>query len=262
MILPIDKRKICAIYRGMKQIKIFPIFNQDTKGVWDKFIKIHSAALAGNGINFSEKNIADCKYVLEDNWQTKLGNFAFAAYFGRSMVGQINGYLIEDGVFVENLYVLPKYQNIGVGGKLLKAAEKSASVSKKCLFSSFEAGEFYEKQKYFLTNEACFYERNIQNEGSCDTVPLFYCPANIAKACNKISGKEYKLQSKTVNELHKPVFVYRDINNVISGYGVIDVTKGQVQQNIFGKTDWVKWCLKNTMDKYLLRQQMLFPHSR
>ncbi len=248
----------------MKQVKIFPIFNQDTNGVWDKFTGIRSAALAGNGIFFNDKDIADCKYVFENNWQTKSGNFAFAAFCGKTMVGQINGYLIDDAIFVENLYVLPKHQNLGVGTRLLRATEKYASISRQFvyLFSPFEANNFFKKNEYYLTNETNVYEKNIQNKGNCDTVPLFYCNANIARACTKISGNEYKLKPKIVNELHTPVFIYRDVNNKISGYSVIDTTDNQSEQKIFGNTEWVKWRLKNTMDNYLLQQRTLYPHSR
>lgn len=248
----------------MKQVKIFPIFNQDTNGVWDKFTGIRSAALAGNGINLKNKDIADCKYVFENNWQTKSGNFAFAAYCGKSMVGQINGYLIDEAIFVENLYVLPKHQNLGVGTRLLNATEKYASVSRKFLylFSSFETENFCEKNNYYPTNEAYVYEKNIQDKGHCDTVPLFYCTANIARTCSKLSNNEYKLKPEIVNKLHKPVFIYRDVNNVISGYGIIDTTDNQSQQIIFGNTEWVKWRLKNTIDNYLLQQKLLYPNNR
>ena len=50
---------------SMKQIKIFPIFNQDANGVWDKFIEIRVAAYAGDKIFMDSQDIANARNILE-----------------------------------------------------------------------------------------------------------------------------------------------------------------------------------------------------
>jgi GNAT superfamily N-acetyltransferase len=248
----------------MKQIKIFPIFNQDANGVWDKFIEIRVAAYAGDKIFMDSQDIANARNILESEWKSKRGNFAYGAYDGADMIGHISGYYEKDYAFVANLYILPEYQGNGCGRSLLNAAEKSAAVFKKelGLLSSYYARRFYVKQGYFLAESDDFYQKEISKQGRGIVTPLFFYNSMVAKKSEELSKGADILTSKTINKQHKPVFVYRDINNVISGYCVVDTSVNAKSQKYYTSNDWVKERLITPVDDYLKQYKLLQQKSR
>ncbi len=248
----------------MTNISIYPIFNQSETDVQDTFVEIRAQALAKKGIFFNESDIDKCRAILQCYWLNKPDNFAFGAYIDKQMVGQINGHCTTTAAFVDNLYVLPKFQKHGIGRRLLSATEKSLSVLRDniILFSSYDARNFYKKRGYLLVKGDDFYKKNIESMGICEAVPLFSCTSEIVQKCSEFSSGEYCLLAHQVNELHTPVFVYRDINNILSGYCIIDTSSTSIKQKVYGKSNWIKYYLKNATDKYIQQYKLLQTHIR
>lgn len=249
---------------SMKQIKIFPIFNQDADDIWSEFIKIRSAALAADGIYLNAQDLSDGIRQMESEWNTKKGNFAYGAYSGTKLVGHISGYYEQGYSCVSNLYMLPRYQRKGIGKGLLRAAEHSSSLlkSKLGLISSFYARKFYKSQDYFLIDGEDFFQKSIKGQGHCDVVPLFYANKAILEKCKELSNGEQNLNLSMINKQHLPTFVYRDISDNITAYCMVNENTASDQQQIYGNSSWAKKRVEYTVSEYLHTQQLLRAKTR
>lgn len=113
--------------------EIVPIFNQHDE-IWHDFLYIEMMCDKSMGYNY---NAYDKHSVLsnhEKDWKNNDYNFAFAAYRKTEMIGFAKGFLdVAETTYLDNLYVLPKYQGIGIGSELLTQVEKTSALISNCL---------------------------------------------------------------------------------------------------------------------------------
>lgn len=128
--------------------KIVPIFNQNASGVWEDFVRIESTCDTElHGLSYpTQPIIKDRISVFKESLRENKHNFAFGAYKNGRMIGFTHGHLCQENeMYLDRLYVLPKYHRCGIGTQLLKAAEQSATIfaTKMSLSALKEAVDFY-----------------------------------------------------------------------------------------------------------------------
>lgn len=141
---------ILSMLKKSVNFKIIPVFNQMAPGVWNDFAHIESTC---DRKLFDLHN--DDKYYLqtyESDFHNNKHCFAFGAYYRKHMVGFTHGHSADDNVmYLERLYVLPKYQHHGIGTLLLKSAEQTSGLiaEKIKLISLKNAENFYVKKNRY-----------------------------------------------------------------------------------------------------------------
>ena len=210
---------------GMSEITIFPIFNQAVPHVWDDFLRIRIAAMRVNyNIEMTADEIARAMCDMQAAWNHYAFNFAFGAYDGANMVGCIHGDCSKRVASIRHLYVLPKYQGLRIGSRLMNAAEATVSVAANSLdlVSLGHAEEFYRKRGCVAPLNTNVFVKNVVGTGRCQAVPLFWCPASVSRACDDLSHvSNCSFDVGAVNQEHRPTFVYRDVDSNIVGYGMV-----------------------------------------
>ncbi len=219
----------------MSEISIFPIFNQAVPYVWDDFVRIRIAAMRVNyNVEMSADDIARAIQEMQENWKRYAFNFAFGAYDGANMIGCIHGDCSQRVASIRHLYVLPQYQGQRVGSRLMNAAEAAVSVAANSLdlVSLGHAEDFYKKRGCTSPLNTNVFVKNIVGGGRCLAVPLFWCPASVSRVCDDLSRvSNFSFNANDVNQGHQPVFVYRDVNSNVVGYGIVG-TDGNNSSNI------------------------------
>ncbi len=154
---------------------IVPIFNQTAPGVWNDFIRIEAVC---------DTELYKLSYPTEPIIQSRLRaykgachenkhNFAFGAYSNGQMIGFSQGRLYQENeMYLDRLYVLPKYHRCGVGTQLLKAVEQtSALIATKIKFIALEeAASFYEQKHGY--QQFAYMEKNLSPTAN-SIVPIF-----------------------------------------------------------------------------------------
>jgi len=142
--------------------------------------------------------------------------FAFAAYYENQMLGFSDGYVINDVMYLDSLFVNPKYHCFGVGTGLLKVSEQSASIIKSnmLLMPLTNALHFYYQNGYGYNGNLAYLSKTLSKTVS-GVVPVF-------EWCYELSEKlNVKVDVSMLNECKgKPLFVYVDKNARISGVAV------------------------------------------
>lgn len=132
--------------------QIVPIFNQDAPGVWDDFVRIESTCDTElHGLSYpTQPIIKDRISVFKESLRENKHNFAFGAYKNGRMIGFTHGHLCQENeMYLDRLYVLPKYHRCGIGTQLLKAAEQtSALMATKIKFIALEEAINFYTQKH------------------------------------------------------------------------------------------------------------------
>ncbi len=209
----------------MSDITIFPIFNQAVPRVWDDFIRIRIAAMRVNyNLEMTADDIAHAMQEMQSAWNHYAFNFAFGAYDGADMVGCIHGDCSQRVASIRHLYVLPEYQGLRIGSRLMSAAEAAVSVAanKLDLVALGHAEDFYKKRGCTSPLNTNVFVKDIVGGGRCQAVPLFWCPTSVSRACDDLSRvSNCTFDAGRVNQEHRPTFVYRDVNSNIVGYGIV-----------------------------------------
>ena len=231
----------------MNEIKILPIFNQTLPGVWNDFVRIQSTRMSEyNGID--NLGVDDMLKAYSCNWSIYAHNYAFAAYDGRNMIGFIHGYAWRSTAKVEGLYILPDYRRNGIGKRLLSVAEISAypRIARMDLIALPQAMSFYQKRGYHLPSydkEENHFVKKLGARCMATTIPLFNSTSSVTKQLMTINA-DY--DASWVNMIHRPTFVYVDINGRIQAYvdssGVF-VAKGAPR-------DFLESKLRRVFDEY------------
>ena len=201
----------------LKGVSIFPVFNPDSVGYWDDFMRIYTNASRHNynwHIDYAEhkQTLASIQKIL-----SKSGfKFAFGAYYDNKIIGCAIGMKENGFAHLQHLYIEPEYQHNGVGRQLLQAAEATSSLfsNKLTLISLARAENFYTSFGYKVYTLVNGYEKDIRNAGHCKVLPVFSCTYNLAQKLSKISGIDYKTIMNS-----GPIFVYQDADNKICAYG-------------------------------------------
>jgi len=150
-----------------------------------------------------------------DMWKKEKNVFTFVARYEKQIIGFANGYIDNDTMYLNGLYVEPLYHYCGIGSKLLKKAEFAASIISPTLklMPLKTAESFYQQYKYGWSAD-CHMVKKLPKTIS-GVVPVFeWCDELQAKLSFKVDNallKSYKYQ---------PMFVYVGKNNKIDGIGV------------------------------------------
>lgn len=199
-----------------KDFKIIPIFNQAAGSLWDDFIRIEITC-DKEMFNFNAPK--ENKYRMLDWYKYNLTsfehNFAFGAYYRNEIVGFTNGYLDRYyEMYLEHLYVLPKYQKYGIGSRLLKAVEQMSCllVSKVQLTALSTAVSFYEKNGY-VSN--VYMEKDLSPIANA-VVPVF----NWIKKDFNVKF-DFLVNSRFLRQYkYQPIFVHTNAFYKIDGVGL------------------------------------------
>lgn len=154
---------------------IVPIFDQATAGVWNDFIKIEAACdKAIYGLSGPSKSTIKTRLrEYKSNLYEYKHNFAFIACYRNCIIGFAYGFSISSyEVYLNRLYVSPKYHRCGIGSQLLHATEQSAALfaQKISLVPLATATDFYaQKHKY---TQFDYMEKNISPIAN-SIVPVF-----------------------------------------------------------------------------------------
>lgn len=150
-----------------------------------------------------------------DMWKKEKNVLTFVARYEKQIIGFTNGYIDNDTMYLNGLYVEPLYHYCGIGSKLLKKVEFAASIISPTLkLMPLKTAEgFYQQYKYGWSAD-CHMVKKLPKTIS-GVVPVFeWCDELQAKLSFKVDNallKSYKYQ---------PMFVYVGKNNKIDGIGV------------------------------------------
>lgn len=208
----------------MKQVYITPIFNQACPDVWDDFIAIQSAAMEYN-YNTLMSN-SDWQDKLK-NYKSKLSkyphSFAYGAYYGNKMVGYIKGYCRRNCAHIDELFVLPKFQKLNIGTRLLSKADSARffGVSSMELIALPSAIPFYKRCGWAVS----FGDINKMIKrpaiGVCRFVPLFNANKATVEKCNKIAQQHGAVfNPDAINVLHLPAYAFFNFNQDLCAYAI------------------------------------------
>lgn len=204
----------------MTEITLIPIFNQAAPGVWDDFLRVQVATMTYNydaPLSAHEIEAAASEYI--HDWNDLKSNFAFGAYDGTHMVGYVNGFIKNSVAVILNMHVLPEYQGHHIGRRLFSAAAGAASVSARRveLKPLYKAKSFYEHQGCQYDGDRGIFVKDVAKT-HCHSAPVFYCSGSLKHKCE---GFTYPtpaiIDSKSVNRLHNPMFIYRNIDSIVTG---------------------------------------------
>ena len=203
--------------QAQPEIKIIPVFDQRQRGIWRDFTRIEMLCDREKyrcNMNTEDENRIYYGHIL--NWTGQKNNFAFAAYDGVKMIGFASGYLANSSdMYLQNLYVEPKYNGMGIGGHLLEHAENCANLVAKnmTLISLNGAISFYKQHGYInYDNRNMLKKLPLQILG---TIPVF-------KPMGRLNAKiKTEFDKAVVKECkNRPVFVYVSQNREIDGIAV------------------------------------------
>jgi GNAT superfamily N-acetyltransferase len=238
----------------MNNVKIFPIFNQAAPQVWDDFLRIRAVVMKHNyNLEMTSNELNAALDTLKNDWKYATWNFAFGAYDNNEMIGYICGTCDSKGktAYFNHLYVMPNYQGKSIGRQLLNAAESAASVyaTESELISLGNAYGFYDKNKYESRNKTNIYNKSLKNIGKCQVIPVFHAKPSMLTKLNRIS-QNTNLTKQAINKEHQPVFIYKDINQKITGYAFQNNA-----HSVSGRADdWAKTQLIKKLNAYLEHQ--------
>lgn len=230
----------------MSEIILKPIFNQSES--WIDFINVGAASRLGtyNMVTTDDKYV----YRMDEykkNWKRRSFNFAFGAYDSSKMVGFVQGYCLDRVGHIAELYMLPDYQGLKIGSRLLTMAENvavyGANRMELTALGTQRALSYYPKRGYTIFVMPNGFEKKLVTRPHCQTVPVFRVTRPIAGACAKIAsvyGDTF--DAKQINSSHAPMFIYSNINGDITGFGVSDSDNGNIKTYAAPNNDidWIR----------------------
>jgi GNAT superfamily N-acetyltransferase len=154
---------------------IVPIFNQNASGIWYDFIRIEAVCDTElYGLSYPTESIIQSRFrAYKGACHEHKHTFAFGAYHNGQMIGFSQGRLYQENeMYLDRLYVLPKYHRCGIGTQLLKAAEQTATIfATKIKFIALEeAASFYEQKHGY--QQFAYMEKNLSPTAN-SIVPIF-----------------------------------------------------------------------------------------
>lgn len=208
----------------MKQLHITPIFNQSIPDVWHNFIAIQSAAMEYNYSALMSKSDRQDKL---QNYKSRLNNyphnFAYAAYYRNKMVGYIKGYCRRNCAYIDELFVLPKFQNLNIGTRLLARAESARFFGAHFmeLVALPSAIPFYQRCGWAIS----FGDINIMTKNLTNCVyrlvPIFNANKETVDKCNKIAQDNGTVfNPDAINVLHLPAYAFFNFNQDLCAYAI------------------------------------------
>lgn len=230
----------------MSDIIFKPIFNQSES--WVDFINVGAASRLGtyNMITTAEKYVYKMAEY-KNNWKRRSFNFAFGAYDNSQMIGFVQGYCLDRVGYIAELYILPEYQGLKIGSRLLTMAENvavyGANKMELTALATRRAISYYPKRGYTIRLAPNGFEKKLVKRPCCQTVPVFKVTRPIAKACAQIASvHDDAFDAIQINSSHAPMFIYSNINGDITGFGVSDPDSGNVKTYVapHNDVDWIR----------------------
>ena len=233
----------------MKDIKIFPIFNQSAPGVWDDFLRIRTLTRQQvYNIETSPQDYKDTMAEFQEYWKKPSNNFAFGAYDNDNMIGFISGTFETRYATIQHLYVLPQYQGQHIGAQLLNCAESAISVDRNNmeLISMTKSETFYKKYGYKSVTGTNHYNKSVKNSGHCAVAPVFRCTTKTVRKMAELSGQPAEgFDKKSIIKNYTPVFIYRNEKSEITAFGIYGDTP-----KIHGTSDWAVSRIEKAINRY------------
>lgn len=244
----------------MSEITLQPIFDQSAPGIWDDLMRIRIVTVRKKyNTKMSDETIARAMTAFRDSWRRLSFNFAFGAYDGDKMIGCIAGDVQQRTGYIRHLYVLPEYQGLHIGTRLLNAAQTAVAVTanQTDLVALPGAETFYRAHGYKSPYDSNTYIRPV-TAPHCETVPMFHCAPSIMRACGTMYDDENNmLSSAVISAKHMPVFAYYNAESRITGFGIIDPDG---KQRVFSASrhpaDWSRRCISRALNSYVANQIM------
>ena len=194
--------------------KIVPIFNPD-ETVCKDFERVELSCDDYLGRVYKEEYRQQCStYHMEIKQEESA--FAFAAYYKNQMIGFSDGYVSDDVMNLDSLFIHPMYHGFGVGGKLLKKVERSAGLVKSNieLMPLVNAIGFYQRWGYNYNKDGIHLIKRLP-EPDFGVIPVFEWSDELQAKLNvKIDSDLLKQSTK------QPMFVYVGKNKCIDGVAV------------------------------------------
>jgi len=205
---------ILSMLNKSVNFEIFPIFNQTVPGVWSDFAHIESECDKKiYTLHYAKKHYLD---LYKKDFYGYKHCFAFGAYYKKHMVGFTHGHSDDDDVvYLERLYILPKYQHQGIGTLLLKAAEQTSGlIAEKIKLVSLKSAEnFYVKKNGY---EQFDYMKKDLKPMANSIVPVFQW---VKKDFNVKFDIDVDTAFLKQNKYH-PIFVHTNSDVRIDGVAV------------------------------------------
>ena len=245
----------------MAEIQYFPIFNQAVPGIWQDFVHIRAIATENDGKMVWTSDVRDhAMNEYRKEWHKKDFNFAFGAWDGDEMIAFARGD-IEGGIgFIRDLYVLPEYQHMKIGGTLLRMSERALALRVKyCdLVTRQNSKLFYMGHGYSSLTGTEELIKNISHAGKCATVPVFQCMPGLARKCKQIvTNYDVAADANAVNKHQRGMFVYLDSESKMMGFAMTHNNETDVQNNLIApgiyvtnKLSAAKSCLNSALKNY------------
>ena len=105
---------------------------------------------------------------------------------------------------------------------------------------------FYEKHGYYSETKTNHYKKSLKNSGHCSVAPSFRCMPTLINKFAKISGKPSESYNrKKINQERTPVFIYRDVNSKVTGFGICGTTP-----EIHATSEWAKSRIEKAIAAY------------
>ena len=223
----------------MKEIQIFPIFNQ-TPEIWKSFAHIAQYTLHEiYGLQLTAQGLESDISSYERGWDIYRYNYAFVALDEQNMIGFIRGCCIDNVATIASFYILPEYRKSGTGHKMITCTEAALSclgITQTSLVAMGGAESFYRNHGYQKNKKTGKLQKEVRSKFS-GIVPAFYANDKIAELAPDLS----------INKEHHPCFIQVD-NEKISGL-IANTANGPV---IVG--GGINHDLSQTMDEFIQYQ--------
>ena len=199
------------MYKQILDFEIRPIFNL-SDDICKEFERIELLCNDWLGGVYVPEYVQSCwKYHKES--ASEQNAFAFAGYYKNEIIGFSDGYVMNDAMKLDSLFVDPIYHCFGVGTKLLQMSEQSASLMKSdmMLIPLDNAMHFYQTHGYDYRKPGFYLSKKLSKPIS-GVIPVFEWSDELnAKLNLKVDTnllKQYERQ---------PVFVYLNKEQKIDG---------------------------------------------
>ncbi len=215
------------------EIQLFPIFNHTAPDVWDDFCNVKLQAWRGTyGIQTSDQ---DRKNTMTEfrKWVARDAHtFAFGAYAGTQLVGYIRGTQRTTKIVCHDLYVLPEFQRMRIGRRLMGAVEQTykLNTNRIQLLAMGYSGTFYQKLGFGAPAHDDNYVKILKKTSVYGTIPVFKATEGLMKDCatfNTVHNLE--LNKQQINDNRAPMFVYYDEGHHVDGWATMSHDGSQTQ---------------------------------
>ena len=149
----------------MASIELIPYRDEDYEFVYEVKKNAYRKYVEKNWGSWNEEE--QRKYF--DNFITNVKNNAFIIMYEETKIGFYNGEIISNGNYeIENICIIPQYQNKGIGSKILKSKlEENKDRDIVILyFKQNPVGKLYERLGFTPNGEAEYHYRMIKSKST------------------------------------------------------------------------------------------------